>query len=343
MAKNFFLILEKLTSKYMKKSYYYKDLVTDEITLDNVRNVIKKLNKIKVLKNLGSGLNIFNDVLIDKNVFSDNRFNSTIVALLAHIKHEKSLEIIKYIFKDSVRKSQSQFIYRYSKRMDNRLIVLMNNSIYFKLLKYVNENKDSNIMIKLDFEINHIIYELFPLELFTFLDKWYLCSFDLKDKEIKIFEVNEITNFSNLQEVLNFHYISEKDIDKNIEKFISNIESDTNHLTEFFIKLSPELMNTILSLNLVDDFEVYNEVFTKQRETNSLEKVDFLSMSRITPKESILKEIFLKKIFFDKDFPLQSKYFFKIRTSFIRKEMIFTLFAKDIKIINPNRERIKII
>lgn len=346
MAKKFFLIIEELTAKYLERAFYYKDLVTSKISEDNVRETIKCLNKIKVLKKVCSRTNTIDQSLINKSIFTETKLNSSIIALLAYIRHEKSLEIIKYIFKDSVEKTQNQLIYRYTKGIDRRLVDILNftkRKKYNLLLECISENKINAIKIKLDFEIEKINYELVPLEIFTRLDNFYLCAYDYFEKKIKIFDIDKISSFSNMSDVL-FHYILEEEIDDAIKDFI-NASVNTDPNCEFFMKISPSLINTLLSMNLIEtDFEIYDY---KEIDYGSSKKKTKINqdhtMNKMIMVDNFVKTILLKQSDFRFDHDYKDNYIFRVKTNQVKKDIINRLFRENIEILSSNKYKIKII
>lgn len=354
--------LEEITLKFMKNSYLSKDLVTNLITIDNIKTYVTKFNKMNLLEQSFRGGNKFKENLIDKNIFNDTNHNATVIASLLNVNHEKISEIIEYLFKKSVIKTKDQFIYKYEKFFDQKLFHLIDNEKYIKILLQVINNKESINKISLNYNISNEEHRSIILELFIFEEDWYIVSYNVNDRKLYIYNSKSIVSFKE-KEHIQIGYVDYSKIENGIKDFIKKT-LDLKIEEYFYIKAPIEIMNKLIYSQLVDYFEIYEQKLNYVDDDISDNSEDYdpfmLSKMNISINTSNIRKkiprnyIFLSKIDADEKYlekidnyfytdnyeydssrnnNIKNIYIFKIKTNSIKKDFIIKNFSNNIKIL----------
>jgi hypothetical protein len=363
-----FLKLFKITEKYLKKTYLYKDLASDTISEDTIRRYITLFNEFKLLKKTSLGLNVFRDDLFDKNIFDDIHFNAFTISALINTKHQLTTEIFKYIFKDSVTETRKQFIYKYDKFFNEKVFCLANNEKYIKILNQRVYNRTNSGKLSMEYQINNRIYKLIIIDMFILEDSWFVVAYNIDNKKLEIYNQYDIKSFKNPKDNIQIEYIDIKILENIIVDFIESRSSSKEEI--LYVKAPLGIINNLLSTELISDFEPYYEKqnYVKNDYENDFDEDDFsIMMSKFTPSTSnkkiitkITKQntIYISKIDLNDslyentidilNFPddleyysfsnekLDNNYIFEIRTTSIKKNFIIQNFKGQVEILNKS-------
>lgn len=325
--------LKYIINKYYDCSLNKEQIVNEIITNDNVREAIKVFNKMCVLSSSSRGVNKLKDNLFDKSIFKTKEYNSSIIASLAYSEEEKSKDIINYIFK----KVPDNLIFmcnnNYSENFNDKVISLLDSKKFSFFTTLINKNTDLHKSVCNIYHTSKNIYEkIAPLMLFIYNNSWYICAYDINNKEIIIINSFDISQAKELKETCS-SYINDTQINKSIEIFVKNSTKEEH----FFLKFKPELLNIFLNKKLINHkYKVYEEITgtngkkffndSKYYSINHkirLSEIDTFNIEEYTSNYEIL--YFSKRN--------SKKYIFKIKTSNIK--YILKNFS-DIEVLDIN-------
>ena len=364
-----FLKLFKITEKYLKKTYLYKDLASDTISEDTIRRYITLFNEFKLLKKTSLGLNVFRDDLFDKNIFDDIHFNAFTISALINTKHQLTTEIFKYIFKDSVTETRKQFKYKYDKFFNEKVFCLANNEKYIKILNQRVYNRTNSSKLSMEYEINNRIYKLIIIDMFIHEDSWFVVAYNIDSKNLEIYNQYDIKSFKNPKDNIQIKYIDIKILENIIVDFIESRSSSKEEI--LYVKAPLGIINNLLSTEIINDFEAYyeNQNYIKNDDyENNFEEDDFpFMMSKYNPSTSnrrIIKKkinqdiIYISKLDLNNyqskevidiiNFPddleyygfsndkLENYYIFEIKTTSLKKNFIIQNFKGQVEILNKS-------
>lgn len=368
-----FLKLFKITEKYLKKTYLYKDLASDTISEDTIRRYITLFNEFKLLKKTSLGLNVFRDDLFDKNIFDDIHFNAFTISALINTKHQLTTEIFKYIFKDSVTETRKQFKYKYDKFFNEKVFCLANNEKYIKILNQRVYNRTNSSKLSMEYEINNRIYKLIIIDMFIHEDSWFVVAYNIDSKKLEIYNQYDIKSFKNPKDNIQIKYIDIKILENIIVDFIESRSSSKEEI--LYVKAPLGIINNLLSTEIINDFEAYyeNQNYIKNDDyENNFEENDFpFMMSKYNPSTSnrrIIKKkinqdiIYISKLDLNNyqskevidiiNFPddleyygfsndkLENYYIFEIKTTSLKKNFIIQNFKGQVEILNKSSIKI---
>ena len=368
-----FLKLFKITEKYLKKTYLYKDLASDTISEDTIRRYITLFNEFKLLKKTSLGLNVFRDDLFDKNIFDDIHFNAFTISALINTKHQLTTEIFKYIFKDSVTETRKQFKYKYDKFFNEKVFCLANNEKYIKILNQRVYNRTNSSKLSMEYEINNRIYKLIIINMFIHEDSWFVVAYNIDSKKLEIYNQYDIKSFKNPKDNIQIKYIDIKILENIIVDFIESRSSSKEEI--LYVKAPLGIINNLLSTEIINDFEAYyeNQNYIKNDDyENNFEEDDFpFMMSKYNPSTSnrrIIKKkinqdiIYISKLDLNNyqskevidiiNFPddleyygfsndkLENYYIFEIKTTSLKKNFIIQNFKGQVEIFNKSSIKI---
>ncbi|MGH2278689.1 hypothetical protein ACRCD7_06045 [Aliarcobacter sp. ERUVET-7] len=368
-----FLKLFKITEKYLKKTYLYKDLASDTISEDTIRRYITLFNEFKLLKKTSLGLNVFRDDLFDKNIFDDIHFNAFTISALINTKHQLTTEIFKYIFKDSVTETRKQFKYKYDKFFNEKVFCLANNEKYIKILNQRVYNRTNSSKLSMEYEINNRIYKLIIIDMFIHEDSWFVVAYNIDSKKLEIYNQYDIKSFKNPKDNIQIKYIDIKILENIIVDFIESRSSSKEEI--LYVKAPLGIINNLLSTEIINDFEAYyeNQNYIKNDDyENNFEEDDFpFMMSKYNPSTSnrrIIKKkinqdiIYISKLDLNNyqskevidiiNFPddleyygfsndkLENYYIFEIKTTSLKKNFIIQNFKGQVEILNKSSIKI---
>ena len=368
-----FLKLFKITEKYLKKTYLYKDLASDTISEDTIRRYITLFNEFKLLKKTSLGLNVFRDDLFDKNIFDDIHFNAFTISALINTKHQLTTEIFKYIFKDSVTETRKQFKYKYDKFFNEKVFCLANNEKYIKILNQRVYNRTNSSKLSMEYEINNRIYKLIIIDMFIHEDSCFVVAYNIDSKKLEIYNQYDIKSFKNPKDNIQIKYIDIKILENIIVDFIESRSSSKEEI--LYVKAPLGIINNLLSTEIINDFEAYyeNQNYIKNDDyENNFEEDDFpFMMSKYNPSTSnrrIIKKkinqdiIYISKLDLNNyqskevidiiNFPddleyygfsndkLENYYIFEIKTTSLKKNFIIQNFKGQVEILNKSSIKI---
>ena len=366
--KKSFSKLFEITKKYLSGAYLYKDMVTDTISEDVIRRHISSFNKFNLLKKTSSGVNVFNDDLFDKNIFNNINFNAFTISALIFIKHELTTKILKYIFKDSVTETRNQFIYKYDRFFNEKVLCLADNEKYKKILNQRIYNRTDTTKLSMEYKINNKIYKLVIVDMFIHEDSWYIIAYNIDNKKLEVYDQNDIKFFRNPKDYIQTVYIDPKIFENIIINFIEAKSSSKEEV--FYVKAPLGIINNLLSSEIINDFEAYyeNSNYKKkydyqdefEEDDNSsvmMSKYNYSDNNKRTIRKKLHKDIHISKINLDDytskeivsfnsidDLEYYSSisnepeydYIFKIKTTSIKKKFITKNFKGQIEILNKS-------
>ena len=197
---------------------------------------------------------------------SNINYNKDIVASLAFSDNDDTFNILNYIFKEAPVKIKNEAIYQYSKRFNASLVALLDEDSknkYIFILHIIDENR-LNKKIVSEAIITNKAYKVIFADLFINEDTWYINIFNIDKNHYEIINQKDITKITILKYELQIVNIDYKLVDKQILEFVN--KPDTQEIS---IKLSPELLNSIVNLDLLDDYEVFEEIKTYSKNINN--------------------------------------------------------------------------
>lgn len=365
--KSFFKLFE-ITKKYLSGAHLYKDMVTDTISEDVIRRHISSFNKFNLLKKTSSGVNVFNDDLFDKNIFQSINFNAFTISALIITKHKSTSDVLKYIFKDSVTKTRNQFIYKYERFFNEKVLCLADNEKYTKILNQRIYNRTNSSKLSMEYSINDEIYKLVILDMFIHEDSWYIIAYNIDNKKLEVYDQNDIKSFRNPKDNIQIEYIDLKKFENIIVDFIEAKSSSKEEV--FYVKAPLGIINNLLSSEIIDDFEAYYENSNYKKKYNYEDDSPFMmskynsssSNRRIIRKNSDQDILYISKINlnnyqsgevidilnspddleyygFSNDI-LENDYIFEIRTTSLKKNFIIQNFKGQVEILNKSSIKI---
>ena len=251
--------------KNILSAYWYREhSVSDmEQRFDNAKKIARNLFMHNIICNSKNDLGNhkaprkLNRKIIDETYMTNIKYNQEIVSSLAFVNNANLHDTIKYIFKEAPKKIKNEAIYQYSKRFNLSLIKLLDEDSknkYIFILYIIDENR-LNKRIVSEVIIKNKIYKMIFADLFIYEDTWYINVFDVDKNRYEIINQKDITKITILKNELQIVNIDYKLIEKQTIKFVK--KSD---IQEISIKLSQELLNSIVNLDLLDDYTVYEEI-----------------------------------------------------------------------------------
>jgi len=366
--KKSFSKLFEITKKYLSGAHLYKDMVTDTISEDVIRRHISSFNKFNLLKKTSSGVNVFNDDLFDKNIFQSINFNAFTISALIITKHKSTTDVLKYIFKDSITETRNQFMYKYERFFNEKVLCLADNEKYTKILNQRIYNRTNSSKLSMEYSINDEIYKLVILDMFIHEDSWYIIAYNIDNKKLEVYDQNDIKSFRNPKDNIKIEYIDLKKFENIIVDFIEAKSSSKEEV--FYVKAPLGIINNLLSSEIIDDFEAYYENSNYKKKYNYEDDSPFMmskynsssSNRRIIRKNSDQDILYISKINlnnnqsgevidilnspddleyygFSNDI-FENDYIFEIRTTSLKKNFIIQNFKGQVEILNKSSIKI---
>ena len=363
-----FLKLFEITKMYIKNSYFYEDLVTETISKNTIERYRTLLNKFNLLKKSSPGKNTLRDDLFDKNIFQSDHFNAFAISALIMTRHKSTTKILKYIFKDSVNETRNQFIYKYDRFFNEKVLHLVNKEKYSKILYQRIYNRSNSSKVYMEYKINNEVSKLVVIDMFIHADSWFIVAYNIDNKKLEVYDQYDIKSFENPKDNIQIEYIDLKILKNIIVDFIESRSSSKEEI--LYVKAPLGIINNLLTTKLISDFEPYYEKqnYVKNDYENDFDEDDFpIVMSRSTPSTSnrkiitkITKQntIYISKIDLNDylyenaidiiNFPddleyysfynekLDNNYIFEIRTTSIKKNFIIQNFKDQVEILDKS-------
>ncbi len=363
--------LFEITKKYLYDTYvnkgsgyHYKDIVEDPISKDTIRRHIILFNKFNLLKKTSSGANEFRDDLYDQSIFHSTNYNAFAISALISTKYKIATEILKYIFKDSVTITRNQFIYKYDRFFNEKILCLADNEKYTKILNQRIYNRTHSSKLSMEYAINNVIYKLVILDMFIHEYSWFIIAYNIDNKKLEVYDQNDIKSFRNPKDNIQTEYIDLKNLDNVIINFIEDKAFSKEEI--FYVKAPMGIINNLLSSGIIDDFEAYYENSNyktryKQNDDSpfTMSKYNPSSSNRRTIRKNLDQEIIYISKINENDYPseelidilnfpdnlvyygfsnntLENNYIFKISTTSLKKNFIIQNYKGQIEILNKS-------
>ncbi|APW65297.1 hypothetical protein LPB137_05255 [Poseidonibacter parvus] len=270
---NKYLNLKKILEIYNER-YARREELEDELDLskDQVGRIITLLKKMNIFENFEKGNNKISENLYNKSIFNSKEFNIALLASLAYVEEDKSKEIIKYFFKDTIKNLTFAITNNYSRNFQENIIKLIDESKYNIFASIIKDNNNtSKTCCNVSFIESERRENIIPLEFFIFDDSWFICAYFVKNKKIDIIDTKNIE--SAIRVDYNFSdYINISDVDKCIKRYISEKNIMTEELV--LLRLNPTTLSLLVEFDLISSYEIF------ENRNNDNEKLFLLNINR---------------------------------------------------------------
>lgn len=252
--------LKDLIQILLKNEVTYKDkseVINKDITEDNYRECITKLNKVKSIYSPSRGKHKIEDKYIDNSFLYDKNNNSIILASIIHLNSDENGEkVLNYLFQEAPKKFSFNFANKYNKRLNNDALKLVDNKKYNFLMRNVEINKEEIKYVTRIFNSKDNCYEkTVILQLFIYDSSWYICCYSIDKKVFEILNIDYISEIKLLNESY-CNLIPEKKIETFIEEFINKTSS--NHET-ILLRMTAQTLSLLLDFSLIKECKLFEE------------------------------------------------------------------------------------
>jgi hypothetical protein len=306
--------IKLIIAKYYGSSLSKKEIVDDNITNDNVRETIKKLNKMNILSSNVRGFNKLKETIFNRNIFKLKDYNLSIIASLAYSDEKNSKEIVNYIFNDVPKIIIKNTIKRYSENLDTGIENLFNETYTFFYNHLILESENTRKTVVF-LKTHNSSSDYLILSIFLKDDDIFICTFKINNEKFKIINLKEIIS-AKITTKFYEKYISSNDMYAFIENYLDS-EVETN----YFFKLKPSILSHLISQNIISEYYIYEDIkeeklffsTAKEQKVNkiNINQLKFIQSNLFKPNNHISSFNSNEMIIFneieDKNYIVQSK------------------------------------
>ena len=281
--------------KYILNKFFQgfssKDKIVNKeegITENNVAESITILKKFDILyKSDIQGENNINSTLVDNSIFANSEYNQIAIAAITHTQDEYAKDTIKYIFKDTKENIIKSTVLKYQKRFDASLLSLIDSEKYQLLLRIIEDNKKEANKLMYKFVFKDLSKnDLVPIDLVILDDSWFLFSYNT---------ISQKYQFDNSIDIVSLQYLNDipklflqKEIEEEIDDFLDN-----KSIYEIEVKLTAEILNSLIKLNLIEDYSILKEIDKENKMSLYISKEyrKFNNISKVNYNTNLKREI----------------------------------------------------
>lgn len=261
--------------------------MNDDFKESTIANYLTPLIKTKIAEKRNTGIYGLNKQLINRDYFQDeNHVSSFVSSVLCQIKPQEAGEVFEYFFQEIPAYIIKSMIYKsFADFGDADFIKSCLLSERYQVFHKMH-SAGFNITLTIRYEVNNYSRhkKIVPLKSFIFIDKIYLCCYDLITDKIDILEYSSIVYYIIETFGLFNKYIKEEEISEAISNFQEKNMQTSASIS--FVAL-PELMITLSHLNLIDSYEnieipneKYFEEEKEQKQKTSSDINKFIDISQ---------------------------------------------------------------
>lgn len=308
--------------------------INDDFQESNIANYLTPLIKTSIVKKRDTGIYGLNKQLINRDYFQDaNHVSNFVSSVLCQIKPQEAGEVFEYFFQEIPANIIKSMIYKsFTDFGDADFIKSCLLSERYQIFHKMH-SEDFKITLTIRYKVNNYSRhkKIVPLKSFIFIDKIYLCCYDLITDKIDILEYSSIVYYIIETFELFNKYIKKEEISKAISNFQEKNMQTSASIS--FVAL-PELMITLSHLNLIDSYEnieIPNEKYfeeekeQKQKTSSDINKfIDISQRDICQVNGSLITSIF--------DFEDETKLGFK-EFSNVQEKKAFHIYAPKINLV----------